>query len=109
MNIELGGDNYNAEVFYVNGCNIKFYKGDTPNVGQLVPNFIHSLDATALRFVCKKLLAEGHDVFPIHDCVIVSEEISQDHISSLFQQAYQFIADYYGCDVKVDGMIVFPE
>lgn len=109
LNIELGGENYHAEVFYVNGCNIKFYKGDTPNVGQLVPNFIHSLDATALRFVCKKLLAEGHDVFPIHDCVIVSEEVSQDHISSLFQQAYQFIADYYGCDVKVDGMIVFPE
>ena len=109
LNIELGGENYHAEVFYVNGCNIKFYKCDTPNVGQLVPNFIHSLDATALRFVCKKLLAEGHDVFPIHDCVIVSEEVSQDHISSLFQQAYQFIADYYGCDVKVDGMIVFPE
>lgn len=109
LNIELGGDDYHAEVFYVNGCNIKFYKGDTPNVGQLVPNFIHSLDATALRFVCKKLLSEGHDVFPIHDCVIVSEEVSQDHISNLFQQAYQFIADYYGCDVKVDGMIVFPE
>lgn len=109
LNIELGGDNYHAEVFYVNGCNIKFYKGDTPNVGQLVPNFIHSLDATALRFVCKKLLAEGHDVFPIHDCVIVSEDVSQEHISKLFQEAYQFIADYYNCDVTVDGMIVFPE
>lgn len=109
LNIELGGDNYHAEVFYVNGCNIKFYKGDTPNVGQLVPNFIHSLDATALRFVCKKLLSEGHDVFPIHDCVIVSEDVSQEHISKLFQEAYQFIADYYNCDVTVDGMIVFPE
>lgn len=109
INIELGGEEYHAEIFYVNGCNIKFYKGDTPNVGQLVPNFIHSLDATALRFVCKKLLAEGHDVFPIHDCVIVSEDVTQEHISSLFQQAYQFIADYYGCDVTVDGMIVFPE
>lgn len=109
INIELGGEDYHAEIFYVNGCNIKFYKGDTPNVGQLVPNFIHSLDATALRFVCKKLLAEGHDVFPIHDCVIVSEDVTQEHISSLFQQAYQFIADYYGCDVTVDGMIVFPE
>ena len=109
INIDLGGQNYHAEIFYVNGCNIKFYKGDTPNVGQLVPNFIHSLDATALRFVCKKLLAEGHDVFPIHDCVIVSEEVTQDHISGLFQQAYQFIADYYNCDVTVDGMIVFPE
>lgn len=109
LNIELGGDNYHAEVFYVNGCNIKFYKGDTPNVGQLVPNFIHSLDATALRFVCKKLLSEGYDVFPIHDCVIVSEDVSQEHISKLFQEAYQFIADYYNCDVTVDGMIVFPE
>lgn len=109
LNIELGGQNYHTEIFYVNGCNIKFYKGDTPNVGQLVPNFIHSLDATALRFVCKKLLAEGHDVFPIHDCVIVSEDVTQDHISGLFQQAYQFIADYYNCDVTVDGMIVFPE
>ena len=109
LNIELGGYNYHAEVFYVNGCNIKFYKGDTPNVGQLVPNFIHSLDATALRFVCKKLLSEGHDVFPIHDCVIVSEDVSQEHISKLFQEAYQFIADYYNCDVTVDGMIVFPE
>lgn len=109
INIELGGEEYHAEIFYVNGCNIKFYKGDTPNVGQLVPNFIHSLDATALRFVCKKLLAEGHDVFPIHDCVIVSEDVTQEHISSLFQQAYQFIADYYGCNVTVDGMIVFPE
>ena len=109
INIELGGEDYHAEIYYVNGCNIKFYKGDTPNVGQLVPNFIHSLDATALRFVCKKLLAEGHDVFPIHDCVIVSEDVTQEHISSLFQQAYQFIADYYGCDVTVDGMIVFPE
>lgn len=109
LNIELGGYNYHTEVFYVNGCNIKFYKGDTPNVGQLVPNFIHSLDATALRFVCKKLLSEGHDVFPIHDCVIVSEDVSQEHISKLFQEAYQFIADYYNCDVTVDGMIVFPE
>jgi DNA-directed RNA polymerase len=94
---------------YVEGCNIKFFKNDTPNIGQLVPNFIHSLDATALRYVCKKLLDQGHDVFPIHDCVIISEELTQDYISSLFREAYQFIADYYNCDVVVDGMVLFPE
>ena len=109
INITLGGEKYHQEIFYVDGCNIKFYKGDTPNVGQIVPNFVHSLDATALRFVCKKLLAEGIQVFPIHDCCIVPDTVSQEHISSLFQQAYQFIADYYGCDVKVDGLVVFPE
>lgn len=109
MNLELGGEDYHAEIFYVNGCNIKFYKNDTPNVGQLVPNFIHSLDATALRYVAKKLISEGIDVFTVHDCVIVPESVTQEYISSCFQEAYQFIADYYGCDVKVDGMIVFPE
>lgn len=109
INITLGGEKYHQEIFYVDGCNIKFYKGDTPNVGQIVPNFVHSLDATALRFVCNKLLAEGIQVFPIHDCCIVPDTVSQEHISSLFQQAYQFIADYYGCDVKVDGLVVFPE
>lgn len=109
LNLELGGEDYHAEIFYVNGCNIKFYKNDTPNVGQLVPNFIHSLDATALRYVAKKLISEGIDVFTVHDCVIVPESVTQEYISSCFQEAYQFIADYYGCDVKVDGMIVFPE
>lgn len=109
VDLTLGGTQYKSDVMYVEGCNIKFYKNDTPNVGQLVPNFIHSLDATALRFVCKKLLAEGHDVFPVHDCVIVSDEVDQDHISDLFRQAYQFIGDYYDCDITVDGMIVFPE
>lgn len=109
IDLTLNGERYKCDVMYVEGCNIKFYKNDVPNIGQLVPNFVHSLDATALRFVCKKLLAEGHDVFPIHDCVIVSEDVTQDHISDLFRQAYQFIADYYDCDVTVDGMIVFPE
>lgn len=109
LNLELGGQDYRAEIFYVDGCNIKFYKNDTPNVGQLVPNFIHSLDATALRYVAKKLISEGINVFTVHDCVIVPETVTQDYISSCFQEAYQFIADYYGCDVTVDGMIVFPE
>lgn len=109
INLELGGEDYKTEVHYVNGCNIKFYKNDTPNVGQLVPNFIHSLDATALRYVAKKLISEGIDVFTVHDCVIVPETVTQDYISECFQEAYQFIADYYGCDVTVDGMIVFPE
>lgn len=109
IDLELGGDQYKCDVMYVEGCNIKFFKNDTPNIGQLVPNFIHSLDATALRYVCKKLLDQGHDVFPIHDCVIISEELTQDYISSLFREAYQFIADYYNCDVVVDGMVVFPE
>ena len=109
LNLELGSEEYKCDVMYVEGCNIKFFKNNTPNIGQLVPNFIHSLDATALRFVCKRLLAEGNDVFPIHDCVIVNEEVDQDHISDLFRQAYQYIADYYGVDVNVDGMIVFPE
>jgi hypothetical protein len=109
IDLELGGNQYKCDVMYVEGCNIRFFKNDTPNIGQLVPNFIHSLDATALRYVCKKLLDQGHDVFPIHDCVIISEELTQDYISSLFREAYQFIADYYNCDVTVDGMVVFPE
>lgn len=109
LNLDLGGNHYKSSIQYVEGCNIKFYHNDVPNVGELVPNFVHSLDATALRFVCKKLLAEGHDVFPVHDCVIVSDEVTQDHISDLFRQAYQFIGDYYDCNITVDGMIVFPE
>lgn len=108
VNLELD-EKYHFEVMYLEGCNIKFFKNDTPNIGQLVPNFIHSLDATALRYVCKKLLDNGHDVFPIHDCVIVSSKHSHDYISQLFREAYQMIADYYGADVKVDGMVVFPE
>ena len=109
IRLTLGGENYCLDVNYVEGANIKFFKNDVPNIGQIVPNFVHSLDATALRFVCKRLLAEGINVFPIHDCVIVPDTVSQDKISGLFREAYQFIADYYNCDVTVDGMIVFPE
>lgn len=108
LNLELD-EKYHIEIQYLEGCNIKFFKNDTPNIGQLVPNFIHSLDATALRYVCNKLLDAGYDVFPIHDCVIVSEEHSHEYISSLFREAYQMIADHYGADVTVDGMVVFPE
>lgn len=105
----LDGVEYSKKVSYTSGSNIKFFKNNVPNVGQLVPNFIHSLDATALRFVSRRLMEQKIPVAVIHDCVIVPKRVTQEHISALFREAYQFIADYFGVDVTVTGAIVFPE
>lgn len=109
LTLNLGGKEYKKSVSYTAGSNIKFFKNNVPNVGQLVPNFIHSLDATALRYVSKKLISQNIPVAVIHDCVIVPHYVTQEQISGMFREAYQFIADYYGVDVKVTGLVVFPE
>ena len=109
LELQLGETLCKKTVYYTSGANIKFFKNDVPNVGQLVPNFIHSLDATALRYVSSKLFDQGIPVAVIHDCVIVPKKVTQEMISTLFREAYQFIADYFNVDVKIDGMIVFPE
>lgn len=101
--------NDTMDIYHMDGVNIKFYKNSKPNVGQITPNFIHSCDATALRYVIRKLMAENIHVFVIHDCVMVSEDVPDSHIQGLFREAYQAIADYYNVDVKITGNIVYPE
>ena len=109
VSIETDAFKYANMVRYNDGTNIKSYKDDTPSVGAIVPNFVHSMDAFALRTAAKNLIKDGYPLFVVHDCFIVPETVGQEKLSGYLRDAYQQIADYVGTDINVNGMIVYGE